>query len=109
MRHFLLTFITFFLSGSRHKRHIENGVDFRMLDHDSITKAKAAFVDCECEWGLFRYNRQQKYWKYTSLNVYLTRDRNVTLRKPIKMNTGILDLDMKGMVVQYNKYVKNRG
>ena len=45
----------------------------------------------------------------TSLNVYLTRDRNVTLRKPIKMNTGILDLDMKGMVVQYNKYVKNRG
>ena len=44
-----------------------------------------------------------------TLNVHLTRDRNVTLRKPIKMNTGILDLDMKGMVVQYNKYVKNRG
>ena len=39
----------------RHKRHVENGVDLRMLDHDSITKAKAAFVDCECEWGLFRY------------------------------------------------------
>ena len=39
---------------SRHKRHVEDGVDLRMLDHDSITKAKAAFVDCECEWGLFR-------------------------------------------------------
>ena len=39
---------------SRHKRHVEDGVDLRMLDHGSITKAKAAFVDCECEWGLFR-------------------------------------------------------
>ena len=28
--------------------------DLRRLDHEAITKEKAAFVDCQCEWGLFR-------------------------------------------------------
>ena len=72
------------LSGSRIKRHIEGGVDLRLLDHDDITKEKAAFVDCKCEWGLFR-------------------DRNVTLRKPVTINHGINDLKKKGWVVEYNR------
>ena len=67
----------------RVKRHVENGVDLRTLDHDSITKEKAAFVDCKCEWGLFR-------------------DRNVTLRKPVRINHGSKDLSKKGLVVEYN-------
>ena len=55
-------------------------VDLRNLDHDSITKAKAAYVDdCKCEWGLFR-------------------DRNVTLRQSIQINHGILDLAKKGKI-----------
>ena len=95
----------------RHKRHVENGVDLRMLDHDSITKAKAAFVDCECEWGLFRYRVFYRFLKSYGHNLQsllnnecsLLRDRNVTLRKPIMMNSGILDLQMKGMVMEYNK------
>ena len=36
-----------------------------------------ALVDCKCEWGLFR-------------------DRNVTLRKPVRMNHGMADLSKKG-------------
>ena len=54
------------------------------MNHDSITKAKAAFVDCKCEWGLFR-------------------DRNVTLRKPVRINHGVNDLKKKGLVVEYDR------
>ena len=57
--------------------------DLRTCDHASITKDKQAYVDCKCEWGLFR-------------------DRNVTLRKPVTMNHGIKDLGMKGWVSQYD-------
>ena len=32
------------------------------------------------------------------------RDRNVTLRKPVRMNHGIGDLSMKGRVVQYDRW-----
>lgn len=70
----------------RVKRHVENGLDLRAADHDRLTKEKAAFVDCKCEWGLFR-------------------DRNVTLRKPVRMNHGIKDLKDKGLVVEYDRYI----
>lgn len=70
----------------RVKRYVENGLDLRAADHDRLTKEKAAFVDCKCEWGLFR-------------------DRNVTLRKPVRMNHGIKDLKDKGLVVEYDRYI----
>jgi len=38
---------------------------------------------CDCEWGLFR-------------------DRNVTLRKAIKMNHGVADITMKGKIEEYD-------
>ena len=64
---------------SRAKRSVEEEekVDLRRLDHDAITKEKAAIVDCQCEWGLFR-------------------DRNVTLRKSVTINHGMNNLDKKG-------------
>lgn len=68
---------------SRVKRHVEAGVDLRHVDHDGLTLEKAAYVDCKCEWGLFR-------------------DRNVTLRKPVRINHGMGDLSKKGEVVEYN-------
>jgi len=72
---------------TRHKRSAESGseeeVDLRTLDHDKITKEKAAIVDCKCEWGLFR-------------------DRNVTLRKPVTINHGMQDLSRKGLVRRYD-------
>jgi len=69
----------------RYKRSTNEGgdVDYRTLDHDAITKQKAALVDCKCEWGLFR-------------------DRNVTLRKSLKMHHGIADLAKKGWVEEFD-------
>ena len=69
----------------REKRSVEQGQceDLRTCDHAAITKDKQAYVDCKCEWGLFR-------------------DRNVTLRKPITLNHGIKDLGKKGWVSQYD-------
>ena len=70
----------------REKRSVEiegQCEDLRTCDHDAITKDKQAYVDCKCEWGLFR-------------------DRNVTLRKPITLNHGINDLGKKGWVSQYD-------
>jgi len=69
--------------GGRQKRSAEEGDDLRTLDHDKITKEKAAFVDCKCEWGLFR-------------------DRNVTLRKPVTINHGMTDLSKKGWVSKFD-------
>jgi len=51
--------------------------------YDKLSLPKAEFVDCKCEWGLFR-------------------DRNVTMRKPIKFLTGVSDLAKKGVVLEYN-------
>ena len=67
----------------RQKRSVEESQDLRTLDHDKITKEKAAFVDCKCEWGLFR-------------------DRNVTLRKPVTINHGMSDLSKKGWVSKFD-------
>jgi len=72
---------------SRYKRSAQKGaeekVDLRTLDHDKITKAKAAIVDCKCEWGLFR-------------------DRNVTLRKAVTINHGMSELSRKGWVSKFD-------
>ena len=46
-------------------------------------KPKAEFVDCKCNWGLFR-------------------DRNVTMRKPIRIHTGVADLGLKGVVEEFD-------
>jgi hypothetical protein len=48
-----------------------------------MVKPKAEFVDCKCNWGLFR-------------------DRNVTLRKPVMMYHGISNLSMKGWVKEFD-------
>ena len=45
---------------------------------ESQVKPKAEFVDCQCEWGLFR-------------------DRNVTMREPIRLHSGVNDLNKKGI------------
>ena len=47
-------------------------------------KPKAEFIDCKCNWGLFR-------------------DRNITMRKPVRFHTGQMDkLPLKGVVTHYN-------
>ena len=47
-------------------------------------KPKMEYINCSCNWGLFR-------------------DRNITMRKPVRFYTGQLDnLDMKGWVTHYN-------
>jgi len=53
-------------------------------------KPKAEFIDCKCNWGLFR-------------------DRNITMRKPVRFQTGQMDkLPLKGVVTHYdNKKVLN--
>jgi len=47
-------------------------------------KPKAEYVDCQCQWGLFR-------------------DRNVTMRKPVQFLTGVGDLAKKGIVKSYDR------
>jgi len=47
-------------------------------------KPKAEYLNCKCNWGLFR-------------------DRNITMRKPVTFLTGQNDkLNLKGVVTQYN-------
>ena len=45
---------------------------------EALVKPKAEFVDCKCNWGLFR-------------------DRNITMRKPLRIETGENDLSLKGI------------
>ena len=58
-------------------------VDLRNLNFSLIEKSKGGFVDCKCEWGLFR-------------------DRNVTLRKPVTIHHGMTDLRMKGWIEKFD-------
>lgn len=58
-------------------------VDLRSLNFSLIEKTKGGFVDCKCEWGLFR-------------------DRNVTLRKPVTVNHGMSNLSKKGWVEKFD-------
>jgi len=57
--------------------------DLRTMDHDANTYEKGGFLDCKCNWGLFR-------------------DRNVTLRKPKKIHHGMDDLSKKGLVEEFD-------
>jgi len=51
---------------------------------EKLVKPKAEYKDCKCNWGLFR-------------------DRNITMRKPVRFYTGQNDkLDLKGVVTHYN-------
>ena len=52
-----------------------------------LSKPKAEFVGCSCISGLFR-------------------DRNATLRKPIRFMTGVSDIATRGQIVEYNNSPK---
>ena len=57
--------------------------ELRDLHFASLEKPKAELVDCKCEWGLFR-------------------DRNVTLRKPLKVHHGVDDVSRKGWLEEFD-------
>ncbi len=76
--------------GKRRRRRRRSAVDiFANPDEDpssefhGLSKPKAEFVNCSCEWGLFR-------------------DRNVTMRKAIRFFTGQSDLTVKGILTEYD-------
>ena len=48
-----------------------------------LSKPKAEFVGCNCVSGLFR-------------------DRNATLRKPVRFMTGVGDIATRGQIIEYN-------
>ena len=50
---------------------------------ERMVKPKAEFVNCKCNWGLFR-------------------DRNITMRKPVRIHTGEDDMTKKGVVLKYD-------
>lgn len=58
-------------------------IDLRTANFSALERPKAEYVDCKCMWGLFR-------------------DRNVTLRKPIKIHHGMDDLSKKGWVEEFD-------
>ena len=52
-------------------------------NYEKMFRPEAEYVNCKCLWGLFR-------------------DRNVTLRKPVKIFHGISDLSKKGWVKEFD-------
>ena len=64
----------------RKKRSAEDLTPFE--EQYGIPTPKAEFIDCKCQWGLFR-------------------DRNLTMREPVRFMTGITDLGKKGIVTEY--------
>jgi len=50
---------------------------------EKLVKPKAEFVDCKCNWGLFR-------------------DRNITMRKQVRIHTGEGDVSKKGKLEKYD-------
>jgi len=59
-------------------------VDLRTLKFSTIESLdKADYVDCKCIWGLFR-------------------DKNVTIRKPLKIHHGMGDLSKKGWIEEFD-------
>eukprot|EP00092_Neocalanus_flemingeri_P108734 GFUD01139653.1.p1 GENE.GFUD01139653.1~~GFUD01139653.1.p1 ORF type:complete len:576 (+),score=193.84 GFUD01139653.1:124-1851(+) len=66
----------------RYKRDTGD-IDLKTADFASLERPKAEIVDCKCLWGLFR-------------------DRNVTLRKPVKVHHGMADLSKKGWVEEFD-------
>jgi len=73
--------------GARQKREVQEislpNIDLRTANFSALFRPKAEFVDCKCQWGLFR-------------------DRNVTLRKPLKIHHGMGNLSMKGWVEEFD-------
>lgn len=67
----------------RRKREVTSDVEKGASEYAGLAKPKAEFVNCACQWGLFR-------------------DRNVTMRKPVRFFTGVTDLSMKGVVVEFD-------
>ena len=57
--------------------------DLRHGDFEGMVKPKGGFVNCTCNWGLFR-------------------DRNVTLREPVRL---VEDSSGIGMSPSGNQYV----
>merc|ERR1719350_1370734 len=72
-------------AAGRYIRGTEEGkhTDLKTADFASLQRPKAEYVDCRCQWGLFR-------------------DRNVTLRKPVKMHHGMADMSKKGWVEEFD-------
>lgn len=64
-------------------QQLESEGDHGACTWDALTKPKAQFVNCSCNWGLFR-------------------DRNVTMRKPIEFLTGEMDPAFKGIVTKFD-------
>jgi len=58
----------------------------RRQNFSLVEKEKGGYVDCQCEWGMFR-------------------DSNITLRKPVTIQNGRADLDKKGWIEEYNDKV----
>ena len=61
----------------------ETEVDLRNMDFDLMSQPKQEYVCCECQWGLFR-------------------DRNVTLRKPLKIYHGMANPRKKGWIEEFD-------
>lgn len=73
----------------RRKRETAEDDKYADIENDpnsewyGIAKPKAEFVNCKCNWGLFR-------------------DRNVTMREPVRFFSGVGDLSLKGVVTEYD-------
>lgn len=67
----------------RYKRDTEEGENMKTIHHGLGETPKAEYVDCKCEWGLFR-------------------DRNMTLRKPVTLHHGVADITKKGLVTEFD-------
>lgn len=75
-------------AAGRYKREAQEEIslpctDLRTENFAALERPKGEFVDCKCVWGLFR-------------------DRNVTLRKPLKIHHGMADLSKKGWVEEFD-------
>jgi len=68
---------------NRRKRSADASVDLRTANFSAMFRPKAEYVNCKCMWGLFR-------------------DRNVTLRKPLRIHHGMADLQKKGWVKEFD-------
>ena len=68
--------------GWRKKRSVDEEELTPFEQEWGVPQPKAEFVDCKCQWGLFR-------------------DRNLTMRESVRFMTGINDLSKKGIVTEY--------
>lgn len=75
-------------SAKREKRSVSEPepdweVELRDGPFEDWEHPKGGYVNCSCIWGLFR-------------------DRNVTLRKPVRIHHGMADMSMKGWVKEFD-------